>query len=181
MWFTDQKADYSYFSLELSYNEFMGNDILKMRDMLVERECRYHFIDCEERTESYGRLLTEMAGIIQGKYSLHRKKNLANRDFLVVVNGKSLKIATDRHFYKHSGYVGGLTKHYHRETLDRGGEGARYIFKRSLGNMLAGRSQKHKQLQQVRFYDDLPEKFLDFKSKTAAEQKKVLQGCWRSR
>jgi ribosomal protein L13 len=167
------------FSVELCYNGFMGNETLKMKDMLIAREHRYHFIDCKEHTESYGRFLTKAAEVLQGKYSLHRMKNLATKDFLVIVNGKSVKISPNRHFYKHSGYVGGLTKHNHKEVLSRGGKEARYIFKRSLGNMLPGRSQKHTQLQQVKYYDDLPEKFLDFKSKTAAEQQKILRGCWR--
>jgi ribosomal protein L13 len=157
----------------------MGNGNLRMKDMLVQRKPRYHFFD-GEKIEGYGRFLTGLAGIIQGKDSLHWQKNIATKDFIVIVNAKKIKVNETRHYYKHSGYVGGLTKHFHQESIDFGGERARYILKRSLANMLPGRSQKRQQMRQIKFFDGVPGQFVDLKSKTAVEQEKILRQYWRN-
>ncbi|MDD2907819.1 MAG: 50S ribosomal protein L13 [Candidatus Gracilibacteria bacterium] len=73
-------------------------------------ERKWYVIDAKEQT--LGRLATQIAVIIKGKNKASFAPHLDNGDYVIVTNcdkfvvtGKKL---TDKIYYRHSGYLGGL-------------------------------------------------------------------------
>ena len=59
-----------------------------------------------------GRLATEIATRLRGKHKPEFAPHMDNGDFIVVVNCEKIKVTgkklTDKKYYRHSGWVGGL-------------------------------------------------------------------------
>jgi len=70
----------------------------------------WHLFDAS--TKSLGRMATEIASILMGKHKANYSPNLNTGDKVVVINSKKLvltgKKLTDKIYYRHSGYAGGL-------------------------------------------------------------------------
>ena len=75
-----------------------------------EIEPRWHVLDAEGRT--LGRLASEVAQLLRGKYRPTFTPHLDNGDFVVIVNAAKVKVtgnkAQQKIYYRHSGYPGGL-------------------------------------------------------------------------
>ena len=60
-----------------------------------------------------GRLASEVAHILRGKHKAKFAPHMDMGDFVVVVNASKVAVtgakAEDKHYYRHSGYPGGLT------------------------------------------------------------------------
>ncbi|MBU3917288.1 50S ribosomal protein L13 [bacterium] len=70
----------------------------------------WFYIDAEEKT--LGRLSTEIAKILQGKHKPIFTRHVDTGDYVVVVNAEKIKVTgkklTDKIYYHHTGYPGGL-------------------------------------------------------------------------
>jgi len=70
----------------------------------------WHLIDAKNKI--VGRLSTEIANILSGKNKVSYTKNIDQGDYVVVINAKSVlfsgKKETNKNYYRHSGYPGGL-------------------------------------------------------------------------
>jgi len=77
-------------------------------------ETRWHVLDAEGRP--LGRLASEIALTLRGKYRPTFTPHLDNGDFVVVVNASKVKVTgrktEQKIYYRHTGYPGGL-----KETL----------------------------------------------------------------
>ena len=77
-------------------------------------ETRWHVLDAEGRP--LGRLASEVAQLLRGKYRPTFTPHLDNGDFVVIVNAAKIKVTgrktEQKVYYRHSGYPGGL-----KETL----------------------------------------------------------------
>lgn len=75
-----------------------------------EIEPRWHLVDAEERP--LGRLASEVATLLRGKYRPTYTPHTDNGDFVVVVNAAKVKVTGaklgQKTYYRHSGYPGGL-------------------------------------------------------------------------
>ena len=75
-----------------------------------EIERRWHVVDAEGRP--LGRLASEVAHLLRGKYRPTFTPHLDNGDFVVVVNAAKVKVTgkkpQQKTYYRHSGYPGGL-------------------------------------------------------------------------
>jgi large subunit ribosomal protein L13 len=60
-----------------------------------------------------GRMASVVAGILRGKHKPNFAPHMDGGDFVVVVNAEQVAVTgrktTDKHYYRHSGYPGGLT------------------------------------------------------------------------
>ena len=60
-----------------------------------------------------GKLAVVIADKLQGKSKVTYTPHTDNGDYVVVINAKNLKVTgekmTDKHYYRHSGFPGGLT------------------------------------------------------------------------
>lgn len=75
-----------------------------------EVERRWHVVDAEGRT--LGRLASEVAQLLRGKYRPTYTPHMDNGDFVIVVNAAKVKVTgkkiEQKIYYRHSGYPGGL-------------------------------------------------------------------------
>jgi len=73
-------------------------------------ERKWYTIDAEGKT--LGRLATEIATILKGKNKVSFVPHLDNGDYVVVTNCDKFKVTwkkmTDKMYYRHTGYLGGL-------------------------------------------------------------------------
>ena len=67
-------------------------------------------VDAADRT--LGRLATEIAHRLRGKHKTEYTRNVDTGDFIIVVNAEKVRVSgrklTDKIYYHHSGYPGGI-------------------------------------------------------------------------
>jgi large subunit ribosomal protein L13 len=84
----------------------------------VERS--WHVVDAEGKT--LGRLSTEIAKVLRGKHKPTFSPSVDCGDYVVVVNAEKISVTGKRKdqksYYRHSGYVGGLTEITLRQQLE---------------------------------------------------------------
>ena len=77
---------------------------------LKGNERKWYVIDAEG--ETLGRLATKIAVILKGKNKASFAPHLDNGDYVVVTNCDKFKVTwkklTDKMYYRHTGYLGGL-------------------------------------------------------------------------
>lgn len=73
-------------------------------------ERKWYVIDAQEQT--LGRLATQIAVILKGKNKASFAPHLDNGDYVIVTNCDKFKVTgkklTDKMYYRHTGYLGGL-------------------------------------------------------------------------
>ncbi len=73
-------------------------------------ERKWYIVDATDKT--LGRLATEIAVILKGKNKASFMPHLDNGDYVVVTNCDKFKVTgkkmTDKMYYRHTGYLGGL-------------------------------------------------------------------------
>lgn len=86
-----------------------------------ETEVRWHVVDAEGRP--LGRLASEVATLLRGKYRPTYTPHMDNGDFVVVVNASKVKVtgakAQQKTYYRHSGYPGGMKETSLERMLER--------------------------------------------------------------
>jgi large subunit ribosomal protein L13 len=74
----------------------------------VQRD--WYVVDAEGKT--LGRLATEIASRLRGKHKAEYTPHVDTGDYIVVVNAEKVAVTgakfTDKMYYSHSGYIGGL-------------------------------------------------------------------------
>ena len=70
----------------------------------------WHLVDVNGKI--LGRISSEIAKLLAGKSKPYYVRNLDCRDYVVVINASGVKVTgkkeTDKKYYRHSGYPGGL-------------------------------------------------------------------------
>lgn len=84
----------------------MSTNVVSSKD--IKRE--WHLIDA--RNQTLGRLATNIATILIGKNKVNYVPYLDMGDYVVVINAGKVKVTgnkeTEKKYYRHSGYPGGL-------------------------------------------------------------------------
>src|SRR5574344_73690 len=92
----------------------------------LEVERKWYLIDAEG--EILGRLATKIANILRGKNKPEYTPHVDTGDFVVVVNAEKIAVngnkLTDKKYYRHSGYPGGLKVASLQELLEKNPAGA---------------------------------------------------------
>ncbi len=85
------------------------------------RNREWVIVDAEGQT--LGRLATQIADTLRGKNKPEYTPHIDTGDFVVVVNAEKIKVTgnklTDKVYYRHTGYPGGLRSRTLEEQLDR--------------------------------------------------------------
>ena len=83
----------------------------------VER--KWVLVDADGMT--LGRLATKVAMILRGKNKPQYTPNTDTGDFVVVINAAKVKLTGNKEnvkrYYRHSGYLGGLSSESYREAM----------------------------------------------------------------
>ena len=70
----------------------------------------WYVLDADGKT--LGRIATEIASRLRGKHKAEYTPHVDTGDYIVVVNAEKVKVtgkkATDKIYYRHTGYIGGL-------------------------------------------------------------------------
>jgi large subunit ribosomal protein L13 len=87
----------------------------------AEVERQWFVVDAEGQT--LGRLASEIAKIIKGKHKPIYSPSVDCGDYVIVINAEKIKVTGRRldqkKYYRHSGYMGGLTEISLRNQLER--------------------------------------------------------------
>ena len=82
---------------------------------------RWILIDAEDAT--LGRVSTQIAKYLIGKYKPTYTPHIDSGDYVVVINAKNLKVTgskeTDKMYYRHSGFPGGLKEAQLKELREK--------------------------------------------------------------
>lgn len=85
----------------------------------VERE--WLLIDAEDQV--LGRVATKAAHILKGKHKPQYTPHVDTGDFVVIINADKIRVtgvkATDKEYYRHSGYPGGLKCETFQEAMEK--------------------------------------------------------------
>ncbi|MQF87240.1 MAG: 50S ribosomal protein L13 [SAR202 cluster bacterium] len=117
----------------------------------VDRVEKWHLIDADG--ERIGRLATKIAGILQGKNRPDYSRHQLNEDYVIVINaskiGTSGNKLTQKVYYRHSGYLGGLRTRTLEEMLNRFPE---RVVELSVKGMLPRNRLGRKMLRRLKVY-----------------------------
>ena len=94
----------------------------------VERERNWLLVDAEGQT--LGRLATQIADALRGKRKPEYTPHIDTGDFVIVVNAEKISVTgkklSDKKYYRHSGYPGGLKTRTLGDMLERRPEAVSY-------------------------------------------------------
>ena len=84
----------------------------------------WYLIDAEGQT--LGRLSTEIARRLRGKHKTEYTPHVDTGDYIVIVNAEKVKVtgrkATDKIYYRHTGFPGGLKEASFTQLIERSPE-----------------------------------------------------------
>ena len=116
-----------------------------------EIERNWFVVDAENKV--LGRLASEIAIRLRGKHKPNFSSHMDVGDFIVVVNAEKVKLTgkklDDKIYYRHSGWIGGLTETTAREMLIKK---PTELLKSAVKGMLTKNSLGRKQLKKLKIY-----------------------------
>lgn len=87
----------------------------------LEVERKWYLLDAEGQT--LGRLAVLAANLLRGKHKPQFTPNVDTGDFVIIVNAEKIQVTgkkeTDKMYYHHTGYPGGLKSASFRELMEK--------------------------------------------------------------
>ena len=103
--------------------------------------------------QTLGRLATQLADRLRGKYKPEYTPHCDVGDFVVVINAEKIAVTgkkrTDKLYHRHSGYPGGLRTRTLQEMLDRRPE---EVIRKAVKGMLPRNRLARQQLRKLKVY-----------------------------
>jgi large subunit ribosomal protein L13 len=100
-----------------------------------------------------GRLASEVAAILRGKHKPTFAPHMDMGDYVVVVNASSVVVsgakATDKKYYRHSGYPGGISEQSFVELLEKHPE---RVIEKAVRGMLPKNRLGRKMIKKLKVY-----------------------------
>lgn len=100
-----------------------------------------------------GRLASEIAKIIRGKHKVYYQPDVDCGDFVIVVNAEKIKVTgkklTQKIYYRHSGYPGGLKERSLKWMLENKPE---EVIRLAVKRMLPKNKLGHRMLKRLKVY-----------------------------
>jgi len=117
----------------------------------TDRERNWLVVDANGQT--LGRLATQIADALRGKRKPTYTPHIDTGDFVIVVNAEKIAVTgkklTDKLYYRHSGYPGGLKSRTLQEMLDRRPE---EVIRIAVKGMLPKNRLARKQITKLKIY-----------------------------
>lgn len=115
----------------------------------IERD--WYVVDAENLV--VGRLASQVATILRGKHKPQFTPHVDTGDFVVVVNAEKISVTgskrTEKKYYRHSGYPGGIKERTLTEMLERRPE---EVIRKAVKGMLPRNRLARKQLTKLKVY-----------------------------
>jgi large subunit ribosomal protein L13 len=119
----------------------------------LEVEAKWYVIDAEGQT--LGRLAVTVANILRGKNKPEFTPHVDTGDFVVVINASKIKVTgkkeTDKIYYHHTGFPGGLRSISYRDLMAKDPTRA---LEKAVKGMLQKNTMGAKQLTKLKIYAD---------------------------
>ncbi|MEZ4753359.1 MAG: 50S ribosomal protein L13 [Bdellovibrionota bacterium] len=100
----------------------MTTDFQTSKQAIADR--KWHVVDAAGLP--LGRLASEVAHLLRGKHKPSFTPHVDSGDFVLVINASQIRLTgsklSNKNYYHHSGYVGGLKKETAKSLLDRSPE-----------------------------------------------------------
>jgi len=116
-----------------------------------DRQRDWRLVDAEGQT--LGRLATQIADTLRGKRKPEYTPHCDTGDFVVVVNAAKIHVTgkklTDKIYYRHSGYPGGLRSRTLAEMLERRPE---EVLRKAVKGMLPRNRLARQQITKLKIY-----------------------------
>jgi large subunit ribosomal protein L13 len=129
--------------LPFAVKTYVANSTTRERNWLV--------VDANGQT--LGRLATQIADALRGKRKPEYTPHVDTGDFVIVVNAEKISVSgnkrTEKLYYRHSGYPGGLKSRTLQEMLDRRPE---EVIRLAVKGMLPRNRLARKQLTKLKVY-----------------------------
>ncbi len=112
---------------------------------------KWYLIDASGKT--LGRLSTQIAMILMGKNKPNYTPNIISGDMVVVINSAKIKVSgnklTDKFYYRHSGYPGGIKETSLRELLQKD---PNQVIRHAVAGMLPKNKLQAQMLKNLKVY-----------------------------
>lgn len=112
---------------------------------------QWHLIDAQGQV--LGRLATRIAVLLIGKNKVYYASHLDCGDYVVVINSDQVKVTgkklTQKKYYRHSNYPGGLTTTTFQQQLAKD---SRKLIERSIKNMLPKNKLRSPRLRRLKVF-----------------------------
>lgn len=130
---------------------FMTTAIKTYQANAQDRERGWFVVDAEGKT--LGRLATQIADVLRGKRKPTYTPHVDVGDFVIVVNAEKIVVTgkklTDKLYYRHSGYPGGIRHRTLGEMLERRPE---EVIRKAVKGMLPRNRLARQQLRKLKIY-----------------------------
>lgn len=117
----------------------------------LEVERKWYVIDAEEQI--LGRLATRVANILRGKNKPEYTPHVDTGDFVIVINAEKVLVSgnkeTDKIYYHHTGYPGGLKSASVKELREKD---ARLLIEKAVKGMLPHNTLGAEQFTKLKVY-----------------------------
>lgn len=115
------------------------------------RERNWLVVDANGQT--LGRLATQIADVLRGKRKPEYTPHVDTGDFVVVVNAEKISVTgkklSDKRYWRHSGYPGGIRSRTLQEMLDRQPE---EVIRKAVKGMMPRNRLARQQLTKLKVY-----------------------------
>lgn len=112
-----------------------------------------HIIDAKDKR--FGRVASEVATILQGKHSASYERNQVSKDRVLIKNVEKVTIsgnkASDKMYYRHTGYMGHLKELNFEEAFKKDPE---KVFMEAVKHMLPKNFLKQKRINNLVFVSE---------------------------
>lgn len=116
-----------------------------------EVERNWYVVDATD--QSLGRLASKVASVLRGKHRPDFTPHADAGDFVVVINAEKVKLTgkklTDKRWYHHSGYPGGLYSEAYGDLLERK---PAFVIEKAVKGMLPKTSLGRKCFRKLKVY-----------------------------
>jgi len=117
----------------------------------TDRDRTWVVVDAEGKT--LGRFATQIADLLRGKRKPTYTPHVDVGDFVVVVNAEKIRVTgkklTDKRYWRHSGYPGGIRSRTLSEMLDRQPE---EVIRKAVKGMMPRNRLSRQQLTKLKIY-----------------------------
>lgn len=116
-----------------------------------DRDRRWYVVDAEGKT--LGRLATQIADVLRGKRKPTYTPHVDTGDFVIVINAEKVSVTgrkrTEKRYYRHSGYPGGLRSRTFEEMIERKPED---VIRLAVKGMLPRNRLARRQITKLKIY-----------------------------
>jgi len=107
----------------------------------------------DAKGQTLGRLATRIATLLRGKHKPYFTPNLDCGDFVVVINCEQIAVTgkkmTDKNYYRHSGYPGGIKSIRLKDQLERHPD---RVIMEAVKGMLPKNAMGHQTIKKLKVY-----------------------------